>query len=217
MGSSIKKNKAFTLSEAIITIVILGIIGAFCIPQLVFGDSTKRGQIALAKKMNGYLAQASIEILLHNAVLDDFLDLKDENGRFSLEGGDIADITKRMSNLHSKYLSDVDLSIKPNKYFENELLNYDKTPIGSTLKDLYSDFFYVNDGMVIGFRFYGSCSATETNVVLPELRTRQSVENVCGSIFYDINAFSKPNKLGTDQFIIPVGKRGIVYENETQS
>ena len=216
MDNSIKSN-AFTLSEAIITLVIIGIIAVICIPQLIFGDTSKKGQMALAKKMNGYLAQASIEILLHNAVLDDFLDLKDEKGRFSIEGSDTADITKRMSNLYLKYLSDVDISVKQNEYFENSLLNYDKTPLGSSLKDLYSDFFYVNDGMIIGFRFYGTCSATETNTVLPELRNRQSVENVCGSVFYDINAFSKPNKLGTDQFIIPVGKRGIVYESETQS
>ena len=217
MDNSIKKNRAFTASEAIITLVIIGIIAIICVPQLIFGDTSKEGQMAMAKKMNGYLAQASIEILLHNAVLDDFLDLKDENGRFSVEGADPIDITKRMSNLYLKYLSDVDVSVKSNKYFENSLLDYDKTPIGSSLKDLYSDFFYANDGMIVGFRFYGTCSATETNTVLPELRNRQSVENVCGSVFYDINAFSKPNKLGTDQFIIPVGKRGIVYENETQS
>jgi len=211
MDNSIRKSKGFTISEAILTLAIIGLIAVIVIPQLIFGDTSKEGQLAKAKKMNGYLAQASTEILLNDAVLDDFLRLKDKDGYFSIEGTDTADIAKRISKLYLKYLSDVEFIDKKTDYFDKNLVVYNGGSIGS-LKNLYSDFFYVNDGMVIGFRFYGNCTTTEQNSILPELKKIVPVENVCGSIYYDTNAFAKPNKLGSDQCIIPVGKRGIVYE-----
>ena len=99
------------------------------------------------------------------------------------------------------------------RYFTGPLLNYDKTSTGNALKDTYSNFIYTNDGVVIGFRTYTSCATTETNANPPTYRGKYSVANSCGSIFYDINGFKGPNKLGSDQYIIPLGLQGIKYED----
>ena len=65
--------------------------------------------------------------------------------------------------------------------------------------------------MIIGFRTYEGCDKTEKNVNPPKFKRKYELPNICGSIFYDINAYGKPNKLGSDQFIIPFDKRGIKY------
>lgn len=214
MRDSIRKYRAFSAAEAIITLIIIGVIAVCAVPQLLMNDMSKDAAITRAKKMNGYLAQASLEILLYHSGLDDFTTLKDSEGKFSVNDGDAKEITRRMSNLFLKYLLDVQSISKSNKYFNAQVRDYNGESLGSSLKDMYSNFFFVNDGMLIGFRFYGNCSETEMNFVSPERRERISVENSCGSIFYDVNSYDRPNRLGYDQFIIPVGLRGIKYEND---
>jgi len=198
------------MAEGIITLVILGIVASIVIPQLMFSDPAKEGKLTLAKKMAEYLTQASTEILLYDATLDDFTRLKDKDGYFSVTD---SDVTERMAKLYQKYMKDVDLKINREKeYFSKELVDYNGAPTGLKLNDLYSNFFYVNDGMVMGFRFYGTCDATEVNSIPPTFRQRYEIKEICGSVYYDTNAFNKPNKLGSDQFIIPIGVRGIKYE-----
>ena len=82
-----------------------------------------------------------------------------------------------------------------------------------TLKDAYSAFFHVNDGMLMGFRFYKGCDKTERFTNPPLVREEYEVNNICGSIFFDINSYGKPNRLGADQYILPVGLKGLEYEN----
>lgn len=211
MKEKSKKINAFTLPEALLVLIIIGIIAAITIPQLLVDDPAKRGWTTLAEKTVGSLIQASTEILIYDAGLDDFTSLTYNGKRFSVE--DI-DITSDMSGLYGKYIAnstqDVDLN---DEYFSKPLATYDKNALDKTLKELYSDFFIGNDGVLIGFRFYGGCDKTEENVVLPAKRNRYSVNNICGSVFLDVNGYKKPNKLGSDQYIVPIAKRGIVYED----
>ena len=74
-----KKKKGFTLTEAVFTLVIIGVIAVFAIPQFLAGNQTQKGWDTLAEKMAEYLTQASTEILIYNAVLDDFSKLKFPN------------------------------------------------------------------------------------------------------------------------------------------
>lgn len=173
---------------------------------------TEEGQTTLSWKMAENIESATLQILLNHSSYDDFLRIKDGGGYFSIED---PDITKRMSDLYSKYLSDISYNVDlTNEYFSEEIQDYNKTSTGEKLKDAYSNFFYVTDGMLIGFRFYQSCTATEKNSNPPEHRGRYSINKICGSIFYDINSFKGPNKLGSDQYILPVYKRGIKYNND---
>ena len=211
MEEKSKKINAFTLPEALLVLIIIGVIAAITIPQLLVDDPAKRGWTTLAEKTVGSLIQASTEILIYDAGLDDFTSLTYNGKRFSVED---ADITSDMSGLYGKYIAnstqDVDLN---DEYFSKPLATYDKNALDKTLKELYSDFFIGNDGVLIGFRFYGGCDKTEENVVLPAKRNRYSVNNICGSVYLDVNGYTKPNKLGSDQYIVPIAKRGIVYED----
>ncbi len=206
------KKLAFTLTEAIIIMVILGIILGLSIAGIKLYNPVDKSNRTLSWKMAENIESATLQILLNHSSYDDFLRIKDDKGYFSIED---ANITKRMSDLYSKYLSDINYNVdKSNEYFSNEILDYDRSSTSEKLKDVYSDFFYVTDGMLIGFRFYGSCSAVEKNSNPPEHKGKYAINNICGSIFFDINSFKEPNKLGTDQYILPVYKRGIKYNND---
>ena len=208
---SIKKI-GFTISEAIIVLVILGIIMGLSIAGIKLYNPVDKGSETLSWKMAENIESATLQILLNHSSYDNFLRIKDGSGYFSVED---ADITKRMSDLYSNYLSDVKFGVDlNNEYFSKEILDYDRSSTGEKLKDAYSNFFYVTDGMLIGFRFYQSCKSIEKNANPPEHKGRYSMDDVCGSIFFDINAFKKPNKLGSDQYILPFGVRGIEYNKD---
>ncbi|MBQ4647032.1 MAG: type II secretion system protein [Candidatus Gastranaerophilales bacterium] len=206
-----KKFKAFTLAEALVTLVIIGVIASITIPQLMVENPTKKGWDTMAEKVAGNVMQATTEILIYDAGLDDFTRLKVDDTIFSVED---ADATPKMAKLFSKYLANVANKIDlTSDYFTKDLIDYDKNSTGKKLSEAYSDFFYANDGVIMGFKFYGGCTNTEPNTNPPTYRKKYSVNNICGSIFYDVNGYKKPNKLGSDQYIIPVGKRGIKYED----
>ncbi len=206
------KKLGFTLSEAIIVIAIIGLIATLCVAGLRFFNPTEKNWRTLSEKMAVNFEDATTQIFVNNAVLDDFTNLVDGKDHFSIED---SDATPKMANLYRKYLSDIVMNVDmTNEYFSKDLLDYDKTSLGINLKDTYSEFFYVNDGMLMGLRFYSSCNASEMNANPPEHRGKFQVDGICGSVFYDVNAFQKPNKLGSDQFIIPIYKRGVKYTSD---
>ena len=98
-------------------------------------------------------------------------------------------------------------------WFSDPLIDYKKNVIGAK-SDLYGNYIYLNDGVIAGFRFYDSCDATEINAVAPKNRIHYEIKNICASILIDVNAFKRPNKLGSDQFIIPIDIYGIKFTNE---
>ena len=211
MGKSVKKLSAYTLTEMLFTLILFGIIAMITIPNLIMDNPAKRGWDTLSQKMTEYLTQASSQILLNHSGYDDFTRIKYQDTHFSIED---ANITDKMAALYKNYLVNVDLNVDMTKeYFDKPLIDFEKNSIGYNLRNSYSNFFYVNDGMLIGFRFYGGCNNTEQHSNPPTFRKTYPVQNVCGSIFYDINAYAKPNKLGSDQYIVAIGKRGIKYEN----
>ena len=100
------------------------------------------------------------------------------------------------------------------KYFANNLINYKREATSVKLADDYKNLFYAADGTLFGIRTYNSCTSTENIANPPNDRETSSVTNICGSIFFDVNGFKKPNKLGSDQYIIPIDKRGIKLAND---
>ena len=202
----------FTISEAVLTMLIIGIIVSLAVAGVKFFNPTEKGYDTLAIKTSENIEAATTQILLNNASYDNFLRIKDGKTYFSIKD---ADATGKIANLYTKYLTDVNYNVDlKNEYFSNEIKDYDDSLTGLKLQDAYSNFFYVTDGALIGFRFYQTCKATEENANPPLYRGRYSLENVCGSVFFDINAFKKPNKLGFDQYVLPIYERGIKYNND---
>ena len=123
-----EKKCAFSLTEAIITMLILGIVMSLALAGVKLYAPTEEGQTTLSWKMAENIESATLQILLNHSSYDDFLRIKDGNGYFSIED---ADITKRMSDLYSKYLSDISYNVDlTNEYFSEEIRDYNKTSTG---------------------------------------------------------------------------------------
>lgn len=199
--------------EFTVVLVVIGAIAILSVPIMKVVNPKDSGWVTMSQKMAEHLETASSFILINNATYDSFLRIKDgENRYFSIEDADAA---PRMSALFRNNLSDIALGVNINRdYFKEELKDFDGKSTGETIGNIYSDWFYVNDGMLIGFRFYGSCNSVEKNSNPPMHKGRFEVNEICGSIFFDINAYDEPNKLGSDQYVLPVHKRGIKYNND---
>lgn len=209
----LKKFKAMTMIEFTVIMVVIGALALLCVPIIKIVTPKDSGWVTLSQKMAEHLETAASFILINNTSTDSFLRIKDGDNRyFSIED---ADATPRMSALFRNNLSDIAMGVNTNRdYFKEYLKNYDDTSTGEKIGDIYSEWFYVNDGMLIGFRFYGSCNSVEKNSNPPMHKGRFEVNEICGSIFFDINAYAEPNKLGSDQYVLPVYKRGIKYNND---
>lgn len=209
MDKMIKKLNAFTLAEACITLIIIGIIAAITIPSIKVDNPAHKGQKVQAEKMAGYLVQAANQMLINDAGLDDFKILKLQDTVFSIEDADSA---PKISKLFQSYLTNVKLNVPTTSdYFGKKIRKYNGTSTEMVLKDTYTEFFYANDGILLGVRTYGSCASTEQFANPPEYTVPYSVSNICGSIFFDVNGEGRPNKLGSDQYIIPIDERGVKY------
>ncbi len=206
------KNRAFTLSEMIITFVIISIIFALCVVAYTFINPSKDGWLTLSRKTEIAIEQASTGILINNCSYDDYKSLYDSIGDFSIEDNNI---DKRMVDLYKKYLQNVDINIDlSNEYFLDKLKTSKGNLSSVPLKDIYNNFFFIQDGVLLGFRFYNTCNATEKWAFPSDSDEVYEINNICGSIFYDVNSYKKPNKLGQDQHIIAIYERGIKYDED---
>ena len=205
------KKFGFTLPEALLVLIILGIIAAICMQSLKSYNAQQQGFDTKADKAVSIIGQAIIMIMLEDSSSDDLTGMYDEEGKFS-----IADETKgpRVAKVFKKHLNVNDIHPDlTNDYFTGKMLTYNRTEL-TVLKDTYSNFFYLQDGTLLGFRMYGNCEGTETNAIPPKIRTTSSVSKICASVFVDVNGEKKPNKLGSDQIVIPFDARGIKYNND---
>ena len=202
--------KAVTVSEAIVTMIILGIIAAIVIPAIHHRNPVRDGRETLVIKASEAINQAVVQIITNNSVFGNFLRITDGQTFFSIEDDEARD---RIPGMFKYYIQYLDLPIDLNhEYYNLELQDVQKHKLGASLKDLYSNFFWNQNGVLIGFRFYDDCNQTELNSNAPPQRGVYVTENVCASIFFDVNGFEKPNLIGNDQFIMPINKIGIVYE-----
>ncbi len=206
-----KKNqkRAFTLSEVLITLVLMGIIAILYSVGIKLHDPTKQGFDIKAQKTLENIDQVFSLIHAKHSETFNLTDLNDSAGNFSIEDSDAA---PRFAEFFREFLNIIDFpdqdSQKVKDYLASNIMNYDRTSTGLVLKDTYSNFMYSMNGTMYGFRLYQSCSADEKNSNPPLTRERKTISNVCGSIFYDINAYDGPNKLGSDQYIIPFDTLG---------
>lgn len=206
------KIRAFTLSEMIITFVIISIIFALATVGYTMINPSKKGWSTLSKKTEVALEQASVQILLNNCVFDDYKDISDSKGNFSIED---KNIDERMVDLYKKYIHNVDGIVDiSDEYFSNKLETSKSILSNVPLKDIYGNFFFIQDGVLVGFRFYNSCFATEKWASPSDYNGVYEIKDICGSIFYDVNSYKKPNKIGLDQHIIAIYSRGIKYDED---
>ena len=211
-GKRISAKTAFSMAELLIALTVLGVIAAVMMGIVKSSSQVGKSMVILSKKTLNNLENAMNNIVVTHVAADDFTKLKDDYGYFSIKD---EDSTSRMTGLFKKYLLIIDKEVDTSKeYFSNNIIDYNGSSLGINLKDTYSNFFYMYNGTLVGMRLYGSCDAEEENAITPDSKEIYKVNNICGSIFYDVNGRAKPNKLGLDQYIIPFSKDGIRYISE---
>ncbi len=205
------KKFGFTMAEVLIVLVILGVVGAICLQSMKTYNPQQKGFDTKAEKAVSVIGQAIMMMLAEDSSSDDLTGLFDESGKFSISDSTNA---TRIVKKFKKHLVVNALPVNLNdEYFKGNLLNYKKTSLGK-LTDSYSNFFFLQDGELLGFKFYGNCTSSETKAIPPNYRDTSTITNICASIFVDVNGEKKPNKLGSDQFVIPIDARGIKYNND---
>ena len=204
-----KSKKGFTLSEALIVIAIIGVITAVYNIGIKVIDVAQKGFDVKANKTVENIDQVFNLIFAHHSESFDLTDLHDNSGNFSVTN---SGVTTRFANFFKMYLVNADFhdvnDPELKDYFASTIMDYNRTSTGLTLKTAYSDFLATANGSIYGFRLYQSCSANETNANPPFARGRKTISGICGSVFYDVNGFSPPNKLGSDQYIVPFDSQG---------
>ena len=212
-----KRFIAFTLAETILVMVIVGLIASFLIVAINPYNPTKLENVTKATRVLEEIDQIMTLIIAEHTPAGTLTYINTSQGPFSIED---ENATGKFALLFKEYVNQVENAEKiiyrfrekkSTDYYNSVILDYDKSSTGKILKNTFSDFMISSDGVIWGFKTYNSCSATELLANPPGIEGKFSVSKICASIFYDVNAYKPPNKLGSDQFIIPINTIGTYY------
>ena len=167
------KVKGFTFAEALLVLVILGIIATICIGTIKPENTDQLANDTKGEKAISIFTQAFTIILTKYSSYDNFLRLNYNDNYISLanasDGANFVKLLKRHLVLNEH-------SLDTNQtWFSDPLIDYKKNVIGAK-SDLYGNYIYLNDGVIAGFRFYDSCDATEINAVAPKNRIHYEIK-----------------------------------------
>ncbi|MCD7879246.1 MAG: type II secretion system GspH family protein [Candidatus Gastranaerophilales bacterium] len=199
-----KNIKAFTLSEVLIALVIIGVIAAITVP-FIYAQYTEQERISKVKKTYSMLANAMI--------------------RVKADGGDmILDIDannyKNVENWFNSYLKNYIIVTKicyndtagcwnnGNSYNmdgSTAYMNNSGIGIGSGIIT-----FVLNDGTFININVQSASSVAKYFGV--DINTKFGLE-----IYFDINGSKKPNTIGKDIFAAVFTEEGIVPAYKSRS
>ena len=180
-------NKAFTLAEVLITLVIIGVVAAMTIPTLI-NNTKKQEYVAGCKKAYSVLSQALYKIGQNNGYpVGDYTFFSEENI--------IDEFSKVLSvfKICDSFNECSGKSIYDYKYLNNDLNNHNVSD-GRTI--------ITNDGqmysMIVSYGgTYGISSEDNANTL--------------ARILVDVNGSKNPNQFGYDTFIFYiVNGKGIV-------
>jgi prepilin-type N-terminal cleavage/methylation domain-containing protein len=191
---SICDNKAFSLAEVLITLLIVGIIASIVIPNII--QDTQDAQYRVAgKKIYSTLDQATRRILSDNA-------------------GTMIDFATFHDSARDKYLQYISATKKCSSYLSSgagycgdEFCNYFiETGLGGNCSGGGGGFAVLSDGTFM--LIYAGGGAGDPHTCSP----------VCSYINIDTNGFKGPNELGKDMLKFKVIPTQLVpYGSVTQN
>ncbi|MBQ8635589.1 type II secretion system protein [bacterium] len=178
--------KAFTMAEAILVMVILGIIATIMISTMRPVEFRDRGFKVLAKKVLGQIDAATTQILFNNAQDSSMLKLypPGSNSAYAAFGSNLA-ATKALYNTY---------------------LVGTRQTVESTHCKLGGQTMMLKDGSCLGF---GASASAKTWI--PGEKEETAAAAYSGFIYVDVNDYEEPNVFGKDQFTIPIDEWGIAY------
>lgn len=184
--------KGFTLAEVLIVIGIIGMIANMTIPTLVQNVQEKT-TVALLKKAYSTLSQAYTMTASENGTPD----------TWNLTLNDAGAAT--MMNMFKPYLR-TNKDCGPNgdcfpNVSYNHFNNWGYWGNFNTTTAVYK--VQLADGILLG-------SIITDPSCVSDYGSSQSLHNVCGGFYVDVNGFKNPNVVGKDMFFIYLTKSGMV-------
>lgn len=179
-------HNGFTLSEVLVSLVIIGVIASLTIP-VIKQDSVKEENVARLKKAYSTLSHVTNMII-------------ENEGRANPAYGGWATSTANIYNKYVKYtINAKECGSKGNDCFAKKytLLNNQTVTSGSRYT------FVMTDGVQVSFPntntdFSNNCSLNAAGS-----------RNVCQLILVDVNGSKKPNKVGKDIFSLSLKSTGL--------
>ena len=193
------KKSAFTMAEAVLVMTILGIIATIMITTLKPAEFKEKGLAVLAKKVLSEIDTATTQILLNNT----------QDG--TTEKIYVPGSTTTTFNANQSSVNAADSGRLGALY--KSYLTATRKPCTNTTDcggcSALSNKFYLKDGACVGIAV-GKPAAVNATWFPGETNSTNNQSNY-GTIFFDTNGIDEPNVLGKDQFLIPLGKEGILY------
>ena len=192
LQNSSEKN-GFTLAEVLITLVIIGVIGALTVPALI-QNTQKQEYVSALKKAYSTLSQASQMII-------------SEEGSPKGDDSWMTDVDA-LYNMYKKYLNNAkdcgaDSGCAPEmhyKFLDGVTVDTEPQHSGGMYRKLV-----LSDGALIMF------SSFAVNKTCPYSSGHWSSgsNDWCAGIFADINGIKKPNIWGRDMFLFVLKENGL--------
>ena len=183
------KKQAFTLSEVLIALTVIGVIAAITVPALI-QKTQKQEYVSALKKAYSTLSQVTQQIIA------------EEGTPKGSEGGWASNLDA-LFNTYKKHLSNVKECTNNEKcFFQHGEKGYKW--LDNSGNDVDFDMWrtlILSDGMQLMFQHYShNCSGKS-----------QGSDNICEKIFVDINGAKEPNQWGRDVFTFIVKEDGGLY------
>lgn len=180
-----RKKHAMTLTELLVTLVVIGITVALTIPTMIVKNES-RGLKESFKKNFSELATATQMVRKDNE-------------------GTLVNAFSYLSDLRNKYISylsvlkSCDNSKTQQCWHDNKKWNeFSGNPIDSSPT---TPGLMLNNGILIVFEDYFSSSCDSTGKS-NTIKNYSNLPNICSNIMIDVNGFKLPNTIGKDIFYI---------------
>lgn len=165
--------KAFTLSEILLVLSVIGVIAALTIPTLLQKSNDKQYQVKF-KKAYSIISQATTLIIVNDGLWD---------------SSDSATRSTNMRNAYAKYISFILTDTMAN--IMNSYYVYYKNSFGigiSLASEATVPSAIAADGTAYEFNSYANCATVMGSYFS------------CGWIHVDVNGKAGPNMMGKDEF-----------------
>ena len=192
------KKTGFTLAEVLITLVIIGVIGALTVPALI-QNTQKQEYVTALKKAYSTLSQVTQQIIMEEG------SPKADDGGWAADYDKIYDLYSRHLNLAKKCNSPVDCNFP-------QCISYLKSSANGRMPghclggSSSSDYkpLALADGSVITFDSIWRAVSADCS------KNFNGTNFGCASMFIDVNGMKKPNEFGRDVHEFVITEKGLI-------
>lgn len=191
MGWLRMKNKAFTLAEALIVIVIMGIVAALTIPALV-GTYMRKACATQLRRTVGEITTATKTIIAEEKA-DETVD------------------PNNVDNLNAEQGFYMTRAGSEPQYFLNNYIKHNLTGRASTIADTYKNSAGTKIGTIPNDYNDNDCVQTPGSATIC-MHYVGNADDGHQQVFVDVNGKQKPNTAGVDLFVMQITATGTVED-----